>query len=214
MLASVRCRCAVMKTHNQWSVSSVKRAMRIYICIYTRLNLECCKCVRMRFHCAMVWWCCAFAHRRENIVYVSSKCLSGHQGQTLKTPECTWFLRLSFTMRFVIDRERKTPPQRSTIFLAKTLLTWDNNASVVRFMAADTYGNTKPFQFINWSSRASYNCSVSFAGFCSQFTADFDVYLQQRISAQRRPLIAVWEKFVFHSMITSLLYLFAMIAVA
>jgi len=38
--------------HNDVYTQPVKRFDRAMQCIYTISNLECCKCTRMRFHCA------------------------------------------------------------------------------------------------------------------------------------------------------------------
>jgi len=51
--------------------SKVFQALIVLCDIYTILSLKCCKCARMRFHCAnspVVLHFCAVAHFRGNIV--------------------------------------------------------------------------------------------------------------------------------------------------
>jgi len=63
---------------------------------------------------------------------------------------------------------------------------------MARFRAVNTYGNTKPF--MKYSSPASYTWSMLFVDFCSQLTADINVYLQQGIFLQGR--WCSYERFV------------------
>jgi len=69
------CDCATMQTRKQWSVLSGE------ICdMYTMLNLQCCKCTRIRFHGAnglVVLRSCA--PKREHWPYRYSKYAKQHQ---------------------------------------------------------------------------------------------------------------------------------------
>jgi len=69
-----------MQTHKQWCALSSERAMR-YISVM--LNLRCCKCARMRFHCAndlVVLRSCAPWREHCWSVYT---CCCYHNGQKL-----------------------------------------------------------------------------------------------------------------------------------
>jgi len=58
------------RNHCRHKTSEAFQVTKGQCLIYTILNLECCKCARMRFHFVKVWRWCAVGHLTGNIAYI------------------------------------------------------------------------------------------------------------------------------------------------